>query len=281
MDSLLDINIKAIPVTLLIGAFATWLGKVWATRIAAKDAHKLSENIENQKFQNSKELEKIQTTLDLQKNLIQQAHHNASLDCSEISREQIAAIKQLWNCWLDLRSENAKFRTPHQILKVTELNDPKYFGKIFPYTVAELDSSMSLTMKYFEKIERLRPLIPVQIYQHCIGVSTLYIRIGIRLMLNVQKGTKIIEWYNDESGEFDFSVSGLLNYAISQSLDLPDPKSDMPYITLTKWKEILEEKFVGLMYQFINGSLSRQIEIHSAIRDLTEKQSMRSHNMEN
>lgn len=262
MESFLDITIKAIPVTALVGGLAAWLGQVWATRIASKDSANLT-----------KELDKLRTSLDLQKNMLQQAHQNASLDSSEISREQITAIKIFWNHWLDFRSETIKFRTPHQILKVSELNDPATFARIFPYTADVLDNSMKISMAKLREIESLRPLLPVQIYQHFIGLSTLYLRLGIRLTLNVKKGSKIIEWYADESGGYDFSVIGLINYAKSQSISLLDPKiGGESYLTLSKWKEVLEEKLIELIYQYINGSLARQIEIHSAIRSLAEKQ---------
>lgn len=254
-----ETGLKALPITLIIGGLAAWLGKVWAARIS---------RIEQQSLQ--KEIDSLRSSLDLQKSLLLQAQQGANVDHAVITREQLEAVKQFWNHWLDFRSELGKFHTPHQILTVAELNNIQLFRKnLFPYGTEEINQSLKAAMGFDQKIERLRPMLPMQIYQHFKGVSMLYLRIALHLSTELPKD-RMIAWYQNSSGEIDHSVTALMAYGKSVSLLLPDPqRRNDTYRCFSEWRELLEEKLSELIYHFVNGSLDRQIVNHEAIRKLS------------
>jgi len=271
MDLFLEVlatSTKAFPITLLVGGLAAWLGKVWSVRIAANEKYLLDLALESEKLKLNKDLEDIRSTVDLQKVLISHLHQAANFDMASITKEQIEAVKLFWNFWHDFRNEVGKFQTPHRILPVQELRDSTIVKTIFPYSEKEVESSIKRALECYSQIERLRPFVPLQVYQHFLGVGTFYVRLGVRFMTELA-GNKVSPWYGDLNGKFDYSVDALMSYGNSVGMDLPHPVSGGDsYLVFAKWLELLEEKLNELVYQFVNGSLSRQFEVHSAIKEI-------------
>jgi hypothetical protein len=251
-------NLRVLPIA---GLFS-WLGAVWASRIARDEAHGLS-----------KEIEKLRSDLSVQSALVAQAQHSSFLDRAEITRRQLDALTNMWSKWLEFRNETGNFTTPHQILTPTELKSPVHFKKIFPFDAGKVGEKMDRAMKIMSEIEKTKPFIPTPIYQHLKAVSILYARLGIHWMQAVESGQyKIQPWYQDSGGKTDFAVKGLLQYSASTSLKLPNPESEADVrATFSVWKEELENFFAQLIQKFVEGSLDRQMEIHKSIKEMMAK----------
>ena len=246
-------NIRVLPIAL----FAGWLGKVWAERIARNEDHSLSES-----------LEKLRQKLELQQNLIAQAQQHSFIDRAEITRRQLDTIDLFWLKWLEFRNEVGKFHILDQTLTPTELKTAK-----FPFAENRVSESISKARSLTAEVEKMRPFLPVSIYQHFKGLSVFYLRLGLRWDKEFGgRAHSMHSWFVDNSGKIDFSVKGLIKYSVSISLNLPNPETEKDArATFCTWKEKLEGHLIHLINEFVDGSLSRQLEIHQAIREISSE----------
>lgn len=272
MNAIVDIIItgfKSLPiVTIIMGLFA-WLGKIWVNRIRDEEQYLINSKLENQKSDLQKEINILDSKLEIQNSLLSQAHQGATLDTAAITKEQIEALKKFWDYWLDFRAELGKFQTPHRILTEDELKKPEILAKVFTLSTAQMELSIKMALSHHTKIEKLRPFVPIQVYQHFLGLGTFYLRLAVKILAETPS-TKVSAWYLDSTGNTDFSVTGLIAYGKSVGINLPEPTAEQKsYLLITTWIETLEDKMNELIYQFVNGSLKRQFEVHSAIKNLS------------
>ncbi|MGZ3699425.1 MAG: hypothetical protein ACXVCH_15145, partial [Bdellovibrionota bacterium] len=250
-------NLKMFP----IAALGAVLGRIWAARIARNEQHVLSA-----------QLEKLKSSFEIQNTLISQIQQGVQSTRNEIIKHQVEGIKMFWERWIRFRDLVSKFHVPHQILKNAELNNPKYRSRFFPNSseAEVILKTLDGAVGEIKEIEKLQPLVPVQIFQHYLALSKLYLRIILNWQTGQAEG-RIPKWYETKGGEVDWSVDAIARYAASVSLALPDVRATESFVSLSTWKTNLEEKLVSLIYEFFDGSLKSQIHMHRELLDLASE----------
>lgn len=249
----------------LVG-LASFLGKVWATRISQKEQGEIKENILRLKVQLEAEQESFSRSLQHQNDLVKQLVQGASGEKGFIFEKQTDAVLKLWSQYLLIQSECGKFFVYHQIMPAAVKSQKAYYQKMPLLAEGQIQASLKRCMEVQAECYMMKPLIPGSIFLLFSGLVVFYARLGVHHLLSLQKGF-LQPWYADD-GDIDYSVTQLIAVAKKMNLTLPDLSDDPP--GFDSWRGLIEEQFLGEIQSFLQGSLDRHLGMFKDINMVAE-----------
>lgn len=170
--------------TLILFAFSSWLGKVWANRILESEKNKLSAELESIKISNQNFVNAIgvSNTLYIES---QKAFAN----------ERVNATKNLWSQLIDLRNNKSSAVMFLDVLTFKEYyqihNNPKLL--FFDEELSEKNLCKTLNAD----IDILRPFIDEKAYAYFWSYRALIGRLSIYIKKIREYGQPVIPWQED------------------------------------------------------------------------------------
>ena len=247
-------------INVVLVGLATFLGKVWATRIATKEQAKLDQELERIKQDFSSQQDNVKHT----QSLVNHALQNSLNSNSMIDQKRYDAIYMLWNNWLEADSEISKFLFPYGLMLKENIQNDDEFKKMFPYDQAVMGETMKSYMKKMHDIQKELPYLPVRIYQFYKIISTVFGRhaVNVQSSLADSRFKRSESWHLNDKGEIEEPFQALLDYIKENKIQAPSTTYHL------EWQHFFKEHLLQLIHEYFEGTLDRNINVFEKANSL-------------